>query len=96
MTTTNEDSTMEPQTKQPIQLYANSAEVEATVYDLAIKFGTFQASGERSVDAVIRMSPQHAQSLVYLLERFVNLYKQEVGDFRLPDEHVESLKGGNK
>lgn len=81
--------------RPPIQLYANTAEVEATVYDVAIRFGTF-SQGEKTVDAVVRMSPQHAQSLVILLERFLRLYREQVGDFTLPEELTEQLKGAGQ
>jgi len=76
----------------PIHLYANTAEVEATPYDVAIQFGTL-SMGHKTVDAVVRMSPQHAQSLVILLQRFLDLYREQVGDFALPEQLLQSLKG---
>ena len=78
-----------------MQFYANTAEVEATAYDMAIKFGIV-SGGEATVSAVVRMSPQHAQSLAILLGRFLELYKKEVGQFELPADLVAQLKGEKK
>jgi hypothetical protein len=75
-----------------VEYYANTARIEASVYDFGIVFGRL-SNDQRSEDLVVRMSPQHAKSVVMLLQRFLDVYEREVGAVVLPQKLVKQLQG---
>jgi len=75
------------------EVYANSARVAISVYDFAIMFGLGGEGKEAVTRVTVRMSPQHAKSLLILLERFVGLYEAQMSPIDLPDGLVAMLQG---
>ncbi len=73
-------------------LYSNTVHVEATVYDIGLMFGLLSEGAERQ-QVMVRMSPQHAKSLLLLLERFLGAFEREIGRIELPQKLIGTLKG---
>jgi hypothetical protein len=68
-----------------VVVYANSAQIIATLFDFTIDFGTLQGVGEAGRARVesflaVRMSPQHAKVLAGILADQVARYEKEFGE----------------
>ncbi len=73
-------------------LYVNEASITANVYDFVLAFG--RKSPDQSEPVVnLHMSPQHAVSLLLLLERQVRQYEKQVGVINLPESLRSRLRG---
>ena len=80
---------------RPSEVYANNANVTISAYDFAISFGI--GDGETTETQVtVRMSPQHAKSVMILLERFVGIYESQVAPIELPQGLLDMLRGEAK
>ncbi len=81
-----------------IKLYANSARVETTVWDVKVFFGelTLVPGGKPFIEesASIAMSPQHAKALLSVLSQNVNEYESKFG--KLPAPPTEPPKEAAK
>lgn len=76
------------------ELYANHAKVDVNTYGFVLTFGiTRPPAGEIRDHTLIHMSPQHAESLSLLLQRFISLYRENIAPIELPPELEEQLKG---
>jgi hypothetical protein len=73
-----------------VRLYANSAQVEVTLWDFRVVFGDTRKidDGKLLVEnsAVITMSPQHAKVFAALLSKNVLDYEKQVGEIKIPEE----------
>lgn len=78
--------------EQPYETYANTVRVEATVYDFALRFGVL-SQGQEAEHVVVRMSPQHAKSVLILLQRFMSRYEADIGPVQLPEKMIAAMKG---
>lgn len=81
------------------EFYSNSTLVAFTPWDFVLLFGslglpsTFPAGtgaqtiqGATTMDAVIRMSPQHAKATLRALQSTVQQYEEQFGEIRIPPE----------
>ena len=87
-----DDNENAPRADGVVEYYANTARIEASVYDFGIVFGRL-SNNQRSEDLMVRMSPQHAKSVIILLQRFMDVYEREVGAVGLPEKLVKQLQG---
>ena len=70
-----------------IKLYANSARMETTIFDLKIFFGELVQGGEKSYVqeyACISMSPQHAKAMHGVLGNHLSEYETRFGPIPIP------------
>ena len=76
------------------ELYANHVRIDVNTYGFVLTFGlTRPPSGEIREHTLIHMSPQHAQSLNLLLQRFIALYNDNIAPIDLPADLVKQLTG---
>jgi hypothetical protein len=74
-----------PNENESQEFYANSVNVSTTLYDVSLHFRSesiVQASEDRAVKEItgqftIRMSPQHAKSLVSILVKQIKNYESD-------------------
>ena len=82
------------------EFYAKSLNIGTTAWDFMLFFGSIALpdtiTGDRQpirgqirVDAVIRMSPQHAKASAKALQDVVKQYEERFGEIRIPDSAVE-------
>jgi len=67
--------------------YANSAQIETSVWDLKFVFGELLRTGNKIVveqTVAISMSPQHAKALLGVLETNIREYEKKFGKINLP------------
>lgn len=74
--------------------YANNVSIALGVYDVQLDFG-IEVGASILPSAKIVMSPQHAKSLLLLLERALSDYEQNVGPIGLPEDLESRLRGGS-
>jgi hypothetical protein len=72
-----------------VSLYANNVSSQLSPWDIRLNFGQIEdatADGKVSVleFAQVHMSPQHAKSLMQLLEKQLALYEREFGEITWP------------
>lgn len=81
--------------QQFTEAYVNSLGVQLNAYEFALQFGVTDLHDLESIRHVVtlRMSPQHAKSIVLLLQRFVTIYEEQTGPINLPKELTQSLTG---
>lgn len=70
-----------------IKVYANSANIEVTPWDVKFVFGELNRIDnvvkiEESV--AVTMSPQHAKALLGVLANNIRAYEEQVGEIKLP------------
>jgi flagellar protein FlaG len=75
------------------RLYANSARVETTIWDVKIFFGELVpvSGGKPFIEesACVAMSPQHAKALIGVLTQNINQYETAFGKLPSPPEPVD-------
>lgn len=82
------------------EFYANAIQILVTPWDITMLFGStslpenISAPGGPNVrtirmDAVIRMSPQHAKSALSALQRMIDSYEERFGTINIPQEEVQ-------
>ena len=76
-----------------VEVYANHVRLGVTAYDFSLIFGGAAAGPQPREHTVVRMSPQHAKSLLLLLQRFIAIYEREMGPVTLPTELEARLRG---
>jgi hypothetical protein len=83
---------MEEHLGSPHEIYTNSVQISASVYEMALTFGLMDPDTEETkLLTRVRMSPQHAQALYLLLGKYLKGYKDRFGEILLPDELVSAL-----
>ncbi|MGA7616254.1 MAG: DUF3467 domain-containing protein [Thermoanaerobaculia bacterium] len=68
--------------------YANSARLQASIYDFTLTFGQISNDREKlecEEYAEIVMSPQHAKVLLQILQRNVAGYEEKFGELQIPE-----------
>jgi len=81
------------------EFYANAIQVIFSAWDFTLLFGSTVLpsmisgqslsqglAGDIRIDAVVRMSPQHAKAMLRLMEKLVSEYEQQLGEIRIPPE----------
>jgi Protein of unknown function (DUF3467) len=69
-------------------LYANSAQVRTSFYDVSLVFGEISPEGdsiECEEHVQIVMSPQHAKVMLQILDRNLRTYEERFGVIDLPE-----------
>src|SRR3989442_15009556 len=84
-----------------LRVYANSAQIETTVWDFKLIFGEMAKVGGKMVieqSVAIVMSPQHLKAFVGVLAHNLREYEKRVGEIKLPapEEAPEIEKLANK
>jgi len=71
-------------------LYANSAEIRSSFYDLIFTFATKAPGTDGKTEAReemdVIMSPQHAKTFLYILQGHISKYEDSFGTIELPPE----------
>src|SRR5712691_9755447 len=70
-----------------VRVYANSAQIETTLWDFKLIFGEIAKSGDKMVideSVAIVMSPQHAKAFVGVLANNLREYEKRVAEIKLP------------
>lgn len=93
--TTRQNDVPSGERQELVDRYANSVNVGVGLYDFTLRLGTVDSPGETLPHTIVRMSPQHAKSLMYLLEKFVGIYEREFGAISMPEDFVRQLRGEN-
>jgi hypothetical protein len=71
---------------KPIEIYADSVQMEMTVYGAVLKFGLLTGPGkEPTPTATVRVSPQMLHIMARLLANASNSYDKDVGVINIPD-----------
>ena len=83
------------------KVYANSAQIETTVWDFKLIFGEITKADDKMVieqSVAIVMSPQHLKAFVGVLTHNLREYEKRVGEIKLPapEEAGETEKLANK
>jgi hypothetical protein len=76
-----------------LDVYSNSVKVTMSLYDFTLEFGLNSGLDEAEPVARVRMSPQHAKSLLLLLQRFLGQYGESFQEINLPEELENQLTG---
>ncbi len=73
-------------------VYANSVGMTMGVYDIILQFGqmTDPKDGPK-INAVVRMSPQHAKVFGMLLLKNLKKYEKDIGKINLPSAMIKDL-----
>ncbi len=81
--------------QQRAEAYVNSLGVQVNPYEFALNFGVTDLENLEAIKHVItlRMSPQHAKSVVLLLQTFISLYEQQIAPISLPKELTQQVTG---
>jgi hypothetical protein len=69
------------------KVYANSAQIETSVWDFQLIFGELTKTAGKLVieqSVAIVMSPQHAKAFVGVLANNIREYEKKVGEIKLP------------
>lgn len=83
------------------EFYANAVNVATTDWDVMMLFGTLMLPqtlpAERNnsdirVDAVIRMSPQHAKATMLLMKKMIEDFEKRHGTINIPLQQKDSGK----
>ncbi|GEM_PF-2230409 len=83
------------------EFYANSVFVGFGAWDFTLFFGTTELpsalpanlghqsyGGDIRIDALVRMSPQHAKAMARSLNESLTRYEEQFGELRIPDAPV--------
>lgn len=78
-----------------LEEYTSSFGVNFNAYEFVMTFGRTDLNDVDHIHHVasLRMSPQHAKSVLILLERFVKLYEEQISPIGMPKELLSILKG---
>ena len=78
--------------KDAPNVYANSARMTMGVYDFILQFGqvTDPKDGPK-INAVVRMSPQHAKVFGMLLIKNLKKYEKDIGKISLPSTLIKEI-----
>ena len=83
---------MEAGDRPLVETYADSVQMEMSVYGAVLKFGLLGGPGKDAVPtAVVRISPQMLHVLARLLANASDQYDKEVGKITIPDAVYEEL-----
>ena len=75
-------------------IYANWVRVSMSMFDITLEFGLRTPQEEEAQKkGRVRMSPQHARSLLILLQRYLDEYGDTFQEIRLPQEYENALAG---
>lgn len=80
-------------------IYTNSINVSASIYEVTLEFNltTPTKDGTETRELVrVRMSPQQAEALRILLDKYLKVYSEQFQEIILPDELVNRLSGIEK
>lgn len=70
--------------QQPSKVYANTFEIEVSLYDFCLKFGIRDRiqgeKGDRDDIANIFISPTHAKAIAHVLNNAIEQYEQKFGE----------------
>lgn len=76
-------------------LYANSAEVRSSFYDLIFSFSTKMPLPDGRPEirdgADIVMSPQHAKTFLFILQNHIRKYEDTFGKIELPEDLLKQF-----
>jgi hypothetical protein len=70
-----------------LKIYANSANIEVSLWDFKLVFGELKTVGNKQVieqSVAVTMSPQHAKVLAGVLNENVKKYEEAIGEIKLP------------
>jgi hypothetical protein len=70
-----------------MKVYANSAQVQTSVWDVRLIFGEMEVTQGRATvenSLMVIMSPQHAKALASALSNNIISYEQKIGEIKLP------------
>ncbi len=73
-------------------VYANSVNMTMSVYDIILTFGqmTDPKDGPK-INAVVRMSPQHAKVFGMLLLKHLKKYEKDIGKIAIPSKMIKDI-----
>lgn len=80
-------------------IYTNSINVSASIYEVTLEFNlTTPTKDETETRELVRvrMSPQQAEALRILLDKYLKVYSEQFQEIILPDELVNRLSGIEK
>lgn len=85
-------------TRTKFEAYTNSAGIAFNTYEFAMSFGLTDLDDPNITHSIatLRMSPQHAKSVLIMLERFIRLYEEEFSPIGMPKELLAYLKGDSE
>ncbi len=68
-----------------------------SAYEFLLQFGKTDPANPKALKQAVtlRMSPQHAKSVLLLLGRFVSLYEDQIAPITLPEELTKHLNTGD-
>jgi len=73
-------------------VYANSVNMTMSVYDIVLQFGqmTDPKDGPK-INAMVRMSPQHAKVFGMLLLKHLKKYEKDIGKITIPSAMIKDI-----
>ncbi|MEA3376309.1 MAG: DUF3467 domain-containing protein [Chloroflexota bacterium] len=84
--------------KEPREIYTNSVNLAASLYEFVFHFGLTTPEWEENPEqkglvARVRMSPQHAKALYIMLGTHLEAYEEKFQSISLPDDLRKHLAG---
>jgi uncharacterized protein DUF3467 len=72
--------------------YADSVDFNVNIYSFTLDFSQMNSSEEPNTpQCSVKMSPQHAKTMMLLLAKNVRCYEERVGIIALPDKLLDEL-----